>query len=674
MTLLFVVDVILVLALAYGLAAALRLPTRPSFFIAFFVLVWADLVLAAEVLSLLKLLTPWGFLAAHAILALGAGLVWTAAGRPRGPRFSRPTRTGLAASFRSWPDLWVLGISVGAAYALLAVINGLVPPNNLDSLVYHLTKVAFWIQHRTMAPWPSPCIHQTAFPFNVEIGSLWSMLFLRRDLLAGYVQWFSAPAAALSIFGLARGFGWARERAGFAALVFLALPMVVLQSTTTQNDLTTAAMVLAMAYLVFLGLKTGHRGALVLSGAALGLALGMKVTAVMVLPSFGLGLLYFVLTRRPRRLRPVVLWAASALAGFILLGALNYGQNVVYHRSVLGRPLNFPLSQTPQPEPGIPPPHHPRPAARPSLTEYQLSRTKGVTLEFVLSNLARDSYGLMDLTGVPQPIHRPAADFRARAGQAVFAALRVKENAPGLTAPHQHFSFEEREPVASEAGAFFGPLGFLLFLPLALYWTVKGLIRKDGRLALGLSLVGFMLTLAASQAWIENRGRYYTVPIALVAPLLAGVAGRGKLRSAARGIIVLVGLTTLTVTLLTNVQKPLIGPKAIWGRTPLERRGVLWRQMSIPYRIMDEWIPEGARVATILRGTDPEYVWFGEHLGRRLYPIFPPPAEVNEAWLETQDYDCLVVHSGRYILVRKLPEDKYRVVQHPPYTLILPLK
>jgi len=293
-----------------------------------FVLVWADLVFTAEILSLLHLITPGGILFGHALLAFAAFVLWRTAGRPGHPRITLPPFAGILKSARSNPDLWTLGLAVGLGYALLALVNILVPPNNLDSFVYHLTKVAYWIQHKTLAPWPTPCLHQTLFPLNAEIGSLESKVFVRNDLLAGFVQWFSALGSMAAVFGLARVFGSSGAQATYVSCLYLSLPMIILQATTTQSDLTTAAMITAMAFLLLLGLKTKHRGMLILSGAALGLALGMKLTVFVILPGFVIGLTYVVLRQPGRVIRQLLLWAGACLAGFIVLGAFNYVQAV----------------------------------------------------------------------------------------------------------------------------------------------------------------------------------------------------------------------------------------------------------------------------------------------------------------------------------------------------------
>jgi hypothetical protein len=708
MAVLFALDVILVLGFAYGVTAVFRPPTRPGFLVSVFILVWADLVFTAQILSLLHLVTPGGMLAGHALLALGAFALWRSRGRPRHPRVRLPRLADMAASVRSVPDVWILGVVVGLGYAMLALINILVPPNNLDSLVYHLTRVAYWIQHRTLAPWPTPCLHQTLFPLNAGIGNLWSMVFLRCDLLTGFVQWFAALGSMAAVFGLARGFGSSRTQAAYAAGLYLSLPMILLQATTTQNDLTAAALVTAMFFLLRLGLRYDHPGMLSLSGMAFGLALGTKWTVLLILPGFGLGLAAIALARRPRPLRRLLQWAGASLAGFILLGAFNFAQNWVFMGKVEAGPVEITspdserradeLSRPGQPQPrvfleqdqkdGGPADLSPSPeqavdfelqgAASAEKSDQrqqlQIRRLGGLSLILLRFNLARDVFSFLDFTGLPQPWADAAAKLRASIGRTVGLSLLVPKENERVTTYAAAYDFQDPRPRANEASSFFGPLGFFIWLPLALYWAAAGFIKRDARLIPALGFAGFMIILSASQLWHPFRGRYYCLAVALCAPLAASLCGRGRWRGALRIAVSLLAVVVTVVTILTNVQKPLVGPKAIWDKTRQERRAILWDSSRIPTHAVFSHLPRRGTVATILRSTDPEYVWFGENLGRTLTPIFPPPAVVDLAWLRRNTFDIVVVNSAKICRVDALPPRLFKVYRHPPYTVVIRVK
>lgn len=382
---------------------------------------------------------------------------------------------------------------------------------------------------------------------------------------------------------------------------------------------------------------------LIISGAALGLALGMKFTAFMIVPGFVLAAAYVTLTRHPRPVRLFLVWAGAGLAGFILLGAFNYVQSWLFFRHPLGGQM---------------------------LISSQLGEMPPGSIILIRSNAARDILSFMDFSGIPGPAARLGVRARKELGRTAFRALHIPVGERALTAQRHQYSFDMPKPAASEAGSFFGPLGFFLFLPLVLYWCIRGAIARDERLIPALAFLSFMLIMGGSQAWTPFRGRFYCAAVTLVAPLVAFLFGRGG-RIAIRAVIGAVAATTLIVTALTNAQKPLIGRDAIWGKSRTELRMAARKQMSFPVRAVDRWIPAGAKVATILRYSDPEYLLFGDKLTRTLSPVVPHPAAVNRDWLSRNPYDYFVVHTQRLFRVAPLPEREFRVVKRAPFKIII---
>jgi len=612
---LFILDVLLVLVFALALAAVLRPASLTAFGLAAFILAWANLVLSAEVLSLLRAITPLAFLIIHAVGAAIALIVWRSAGRPRPAGIAWPSRAAVAKSIKAYPELWLLAAAVALVYALHAVLNIIVPPNEFDSLTYHLSRIAYWIQFHTLSPWPTPNLRQTAFPLNGEIGSLWSMIFLRLDLLAGFVQWFSALAAMVSVFGTARLFGRSRTQSAFASLLFATLPMILLQSTTTQNDLIVAAMFMAMMYFFLGGLRGNRPRMMILSGLALGLAVGVKTTAVMALPGFIVGAAVILLFRRPIPFARIFLWAGACLAGFLLLGAFNFIQNWAHYGHPLG-PRDFIRAQS--------------------------SVLSGFQGESIRAKLASDIYSLADPTGLPGPIAQAVTQARNRGGALLFRALGVPLDIPHLTYAEHRFELAESPPPRIfEGTAFFGPLGFLVWLPAMAFWFIAGVVKRDDRFLPAVTSLGFMLAMSVFVIWSPFRGRYMCLAMASAAPLIAGLLRRGRVVAAIRWLVVALACTVMAVTVASNSKKPMVGPRSIWGRSRIDLRMM---PLFSAVHNMTRMLPEGAVVGTVLDSEDLDYPLFGERLTRRIIPLFPRPEVIDGRWLSRIPYRHFVVN------------------------------
>ena len=139
-----------------------------------------------------------------------------------------------------------------------------------------------------------------ANPPNARLVPTFVLELARDERVASVVQFFAALACAVAVFALARRLGLAHREAAFGALLFLTLPVVLLQASTALNDLVVAAPILAAS--VFLLHDT--RRMLALASLATALAVGTKVTAVVALPVLcGVALAARPRAARRRRLR-----------------------------------------------------------------------------------------------------------------------------------------------------------------------------------------------------------------------------------------------------------------------------------------------------------------------------------------------------------------------------------
>ena len=151
------------------------------------------------------------------------------------------------------------------------------------------------LQRGSFFPWATDRVWQITYPVNMQLQMFWTVLFLGTDRIVEIVQWLGALAAMLAVFGLARLLGASRAQALFAGLVWATFPEIVLEATTTQNDLVAGTLFAAMLYLFFLGLAKQNNGALVLSGVALALGMGTKQTLFFLIPGLGMAVLLALL-------------------------------------------------------------------------------------------------------------------------------------------------------------------------------------------------------------------------------------------------------------------------------------------------------------------------------------------------------------------------------------------
>ena len=242
-----------------------------------------------------------------------------------------------------WWQWSLLGLAA-AAIAWRAVLAFVLPPFAYDSLTYHLTAVAQWVQEGSIAPNDySLCCAR--YPHNGEVVAAWPALFLGRDALVDLPQVGFALLGALATGSLARSAGVAAGGALAAGALFALTPVVLAQANVAYVDVATVAMLLSSLALLarfleapafsFQAARAGPQprwALLVPGGLAAGLALGTKQIGI---PMAGV-LVVLVFAHLVRAaLRGRVRWAPAAggallfLACILVTGGYWYVRNVV---------------------------------------------------------------------------------------------------------------------------------------------------------------------------------------------------------------------------------------------------------------------------------------------------------------------------------------------------------
>ena len=308
--------------LRHGLAVApvlaicfcvLRCRVSPGRAVGLTLLIWAALALgvseAASAFQLLNFTTL-----AAAWLTISAAFILV--GVRRGQAFPVPLR---------WSSLSRIDQVVAVYLAILFLIAMIYPPNNYDSLTYHLARIEHWIQDGSLAPYPTAIERQISSAPLAEILVLQFRLLSGGDLFANLVQWLALLGTVTLAPEVARRLGADRRGQSLAALFIAATPMALLQATSTQTDLVAGFFAILFVQSALAYLDTGARHELTIALLAISLGFLVKVTALLASLGFGLWLLWG-LARRTPRLLPAVL-ASSAIL-FLLVNGLFFWRNL----------------------------------------------------------------------------------------------------------------------------------------------------------------------------------------------------------------------------------------------------------------------------------------------------------------------------------------------------------
>jgi len=332
--------------LALSLLAARLVQTgRRSLDLAVFVFLWIFLT----TLTTLAIGLAGGLTARVLGLVSLAGLA--SIGLPARPRAAVLAGWRRLASWRAVRLWWrELPVWLRRGSSLFFVIAGAraafliwaLPPFIWDSLTYHLTNVAQWVQDGRIGLFLTP-IDRIYTPANYEVLASWFSVFLHHDAVLEAAGLAAYLLIGLAVYAIGRGIGLSPIGSWIAAIAHLSAPAVVYAATGTKNDPFVAA-----AYLLMIALAIDLRrrveaerdarpaGHLIVMGLAFLYALGTKAYILHLAPGLlvlaaaggdglslrerGRRLIAGVRADLPRRFREHGVLLSLLLAGGLCLG------------------------------------------------------------------------------------------------------------------------------------------------------------------------------------------------------------------------------------------------------------------------------------------------------------------------------------------------------------------
>jgi 4-amino-4-deoxy-L-arabinose transferase-like glycosyltransferase len=219
--------------------------------------------------------------------------------------------------------------------AILLVIGWVSPPNNVDSLLYHMSRVVHWAENQSLRHYPTAYHHQLLKPIWAETAILNLRVLWGNDHPASLVQWFSMLGSLIGVTGIASLLGAGRKTRILASAIALSIPMGILQASSTQNDYVTAFWVICLAYLVVLSRKRPLARLEVL-GLALVLGLGVLTKGPFFVYAPPLMLWYILPQLRPKNIRRLVVEGLVICLAVALLNAGFWTRNVITYGGPYG--------------------------------------------------------------------------------------------------------------------------------------------------------------------------------------------------------------------------------------------------------------------------------------------------------------------------------------------------
>jgi hypothetical protein len=468
-----------------------------------------------------------------------AVVAWRSA-KPGWPRLLVDQIVALTRGTSWWER--ILAAFAAAEFAIFVFIGSLYWPTNGDSLVYHLARVAHWVQNGSVAQYAA---HYTA---QIELSPLheYNMAQLHiltgTDRLDGFVQLTAAVICVIGASEVARLLGGARGVQVLAAALAASIPSLVLEATSTQNNDFAAATIVGLLVLLLVWRPAGRflPGA-ILIGGGLAVAAMTKGTLLTLAATTGLTLVAAQVVSQVRLsgIRKVAIrvgvGSAAALVALIVIAGPFFARNVQVFGSLTG-----PVTKT--------------------------TVSKNLTAEAAASNVIRSTasnFQIGDGTGVEALISRTVLSGL----KALYTPLHLDPRNANYLLGRESDAFRGGDFTSNQRTEDVGANPWdVLGVGLSLLFLMVGVIRGDRRLRLPLLLaVGIALAyvfFTGTARWSVFAVRYQTPMIVAWCPLMALVLARARRTIQVGAVLALVVLAL--PMLFDNVSRSVVHPT--WSR------------------------------------------------------------------------------------------------------------
>ena len=295
------------------------------------------LVIITEGLSVFKcfnflsLLIMWG-------IVVAANLLYLYLNKEKLRLFTSNLRQNIYKAFAgiSLFEKILLG-SVSVILLLILAQSIIYPPNNWDSMTYHMARITSWVSHQSVAYYPTHNVRQLYEPPFAEYLIAHIGILNRGDYFSNAVQFCFLLLSVVGILLILDEFGLGRTYKIIAIVLTITIPEVVLEASSTQNDIAVSFFIIAAAYFSVQAVKKGNFSNHLFLGLAVGLGILTKGTAYLYLAPVLLfwGIASLVCLFRTKKYNYLLLPLMVALLA-ISINAGQYYRNYNYSKNVLG--------------------------------------------------------------------------------------------------------------------------------------------------------------------------------------------------------------------------------------------------------------------------------------------------------------------------------------------------
>ena len=341
---LFFISLILVCLTALFTASILEKKEFIKFLIYFLTIMFADVVLIFEILSLLNSISVAGFILLDTVLFTGAFFAWKKYKFPMPKFLIKDFGYKFINTLKRDKYLMVLGACFIFMCCVSLFLISFMPIVNPDAESYHVVRSLFWIVNGNLNHFDTSEVRMLPMPINSELLYAWILMFTKKQIWFGIFPFSAFVMVLTSLYGIFSYIKVSERKKLWTLFILSSFPSVIVQISGTETDIIIAGLILSSIYLYWNSLKTKTIVPLFMSALCYALAIGTKTPSIILIPAVGLwmtGISYYYDNKK--FYKPLLKFIGFGVINFIVFASYNYVLNVIDYGNIAG-PVPFLIS------------------------------------------------------------------------------------------------------------------------------------------------------------------------------------------------------------------------------------------------------------------------------------------------------------------------------------------
>ena len=470
-------------------------------FIFLFLIIFAQLVLSFELLSLFKQISVKGMLFINTFFLFLSALIWYKKGVPLYRTKIKEETSKIIKALKRDKLLLFISFCFIVYIVSLLFMALFFPVRYGDALGYYLPRCTAWIQNGSINSYLTIDSRELIMPVNMEFLYTWVLLFLKNEIGIPIFSFLFYINSIYVIYNFLGELGFCRRKRLWSIFVFSSLALIYIEAQIPIADVAIGSLLLTCTYLFYVAVKYKSKLSLFFSALAYSLAIGVKTTAIIAFPALILLLLFIFYIYRNNFTNTTgknkkgyiyfLIFLIFAAINFIIFSAYQYILNIINYAN--------PVSNSGQ---------------------LMINSFRG-GIKGYLSNLIKYTFLIFDFSGVAD-IFKVGPVIEKMQDKVLAFLLNADKNS------YTSFYFENFFPYNSRlyiVESFLGILGIFAFYPAVLVSIVFSFIKRKSKktkilAALACFYILNIIVFARTMVYTKFNMRYLIAFVVVAAPVI----------------------------------------------------------------------------------------------------------------------------------------------------------